>query len=335
MNTSEIKRQVIVLILSLTISILLSFVPEWTGTPIKLAEKILFILGLFNVFQLLNILWTVSNSAARQAKEYELWSLREIGDRELTNIRACFAQIVRESYGEKDLFVTHFIEEFHELANKIENVAKRQELRVQADHFLHVDNVLDAFQGDHEKIWRYIWPISADGKLFDNLPWKRYFEATAGMVRQNIEQIRAIIILDDLRLTAVPRVKKLLDFFYTSEAMDCRIIKRVDYETICADNNIPANYLDFGIYGTRLLFLTEQYEPDIIGIFTKNAILIRNYKNLFDTMWNSTSITKPNPSNTTRIVTLGELFTFDDDQDAKIEDEKDLKQCAGMERSAS
>lgn len=311
---NELKKQIIVLVISLAVSIFLSFVPAWTGIELTLYEQILFSISLFIVFLLLDILWIVAHRLNQLSREAELWLLRNNGDWELSNIRTSFAKIVQDSYGKRDLFVAHFMKEFQRLSNKIKDVTEKQELRVAADHFLSVENVLDAFSGEDERIWRYTWPLSAGEKLFDELPWRRYFEATSKMLNEKkIECSRSILILDNLALIKDSRIEKLMNFFHSNQKMDCRLISYDVYQKICFDNGLPSHYNDFGIYGRRLLFRTEQYKPEIIGTFSKDINLISNYVNLFDAMWTSDSITRKNPSTVTEIVTLEDLFKFDDE----------------------
>ena len=76
-------------------------------------------------------------------------------------------------------------------------------------------------------------------------------------------------------------------------------------------------YPDFGIYGEKLLFITSQYEPVTMGVFLKDEKQIDKYIRLFDTIWYSQSITKKNPSQNKKGITLQELFEFDDRQDSK------------------
>lgn len=313
---NELKKQIIVLPISLGVSILLSFVTVWTGIELTLYEQILFSIFLFNVFLLLDVLWITAHRLNQLSEKSEIWSLRNKGDWELSNIRASFTKIVEDSYGKKDLFIAHFMKEFRRLSFKIKNVTEKQELHVAADHFLSVENVLDAFSGDDERIWRYTWPLSFGERLFtsNELPWKRYFEATAKMLNdKKIECIRSILILDNLTLIKDSRIGKLMDFFHSNKRMDCRIISSDVYQKICSDNELPPKYRDFGIYGRRLLFRTEQYEPEIKGTFSKDIDLIINYVNLFDAMWDSNSVTNKNPSTVTEIVTLEDLFKFDDE----------------------
>jgi len=309
----ESTKQIIFLGLSFAGSLLLGFVAVWTGIYQDPYEQILCTSSLFIVLLLLDILWITSHRLNKLSKESKLWSLRNEGDCELSNIRTSFTRIVRDSYGKKDLFIAHFMKEFRGLSSKIQNVTEKKELQVVADHFLNVENVLDAFSGDDERIWRYTWPLTVGEELFDDLPWKCYFEATAKMLNEKrIECIRSILILDDLTLIKDSRIGKLMDYFQSNQRMDCRIISSDVYQKICSDNELPAHYKDFGIYGSQLLYRSEEYEPTK-GTFSKDPNLIINYVDLFDVMWNSDSITRNNPSTSAEIVTLENLFKFDDE----------------------
>jgi hypothetical protein len=313
----ELNKQIIVLIISLGVSIFLGFVPSWTGIEISVNEQTLLTIEVFIAFLLLDVLWIVSHRLNQLSKQHDLWTLRESGDSELSNIRSSFANIVHNSYGKRDLFVAHFLKEFQRLSRMIREVTDNQELRVAADHFLSVDNVVDAFWGDDERIWRYTWPVQPDEKLFGELPWKRYFEVTAKMLQKgDIESIRAILIVDNISTIESPRIKALLDFIKTTDNMDCHIIETRNYQRVCEDNGVPPHFKDFGIYGSRLLFRTEQYESEnheIIGTFSKNTELIQNYISLFDAMWHSVSVSTENPSTRTTSVSLETLFKADND----------------------
>jgi hypothetical protein len=312
-STTELKWQIGLPVAFFFLSlVLVTLLPPRIGVTLSTPEKIV-IGGLFFCAPILiRIFWLASKVAARVEHEEKLWDLCEDCDTQLHNIRSCFVQIIRERYGPNDLFVTHFQKELDELAKKIKEVAERRQLRVRADHFLNVDNVLDAFQGARDRIWRYAWPIDGDHKLFDDLAWKRYFEKTTKMAKQReIKEIRTVLVLDDAKLFDSPRVQKLFDFFHTNEGFDCYTISAGDFRAICSDTGLSPNYIDFGIYGDILLFLTEQYEPDIVGVFSKDQATIKRYSHLFDSIWES-AIARKNPSRTLEHVTLEELYAFDE-----------------------
>ncbi|MGH9895969.1 MAG: hypothetical protein ACREA0_29075, partial [bacterium] len=112
-------------------------------------------------------------------------------------------------------------------------------------------------------------------------------------------------------LVDTPKISALFRYFASHRGFGCYHMKRADYAAISADNQIPANWLDFGIYGSRLLFLTEQYAPEIIGTFSKDTKRIEHYTRLFDSLWGSAAVARPNPANAKPVLTLEELFAAD------------------------
>ncbi len=282
-DNSDLKRQIgLPIAFGIILIVVATLLPLWTGVSLSTPEKIVLAILIFGAQMLVRLFWLASKIAARTEYEETHWKICEECDTDLHNIRSCFVQIARESYGPRDLFVTHFKKEMHQLAERIKEVAERRDLRVQADHFLNVDNVVDAFLGDSERIWRVAWPISHGERLFDQLAWARYFERTAKMAEEgDIKEIRIVLVLEDFQLTETARVKKLLDFLYTNNGFECFIINQSVFQSICEENGVPSNYIDFGIYGKRLLFLTEQYNP-VRGVFTKDPVRILHYTNLFN-----------------------------------------------------
>lgn len=307
-------RQILVLVLQLVVSVLVTIWPDWGRLEFTKADEVLLGSSLFVAFLLLDILWVTSRLAARNSREDSLWIIRDECDTHLRNISQSYARLLRDAYGSSDLFVGHFRSAVRRLEQSITEVAESRRLRVQADHFLNVDNVLDAFQGDSELIWRYTWDIN-DGsdRLFDELAWRRYFERTADMVRGGqIKEVRTILVLDDANVTSAPRIEALLRFFRTHSGFSCCTVLKEDFRTLCNDSDVPGKCIDFGIYGRRLLFLTEQYEPSVTGVFTKDQALIERFCRLFDSMWGSPSVAKPNPNRGTDTVTLEELYALDE-----------------------
>ena len=133
------------------------------------------------------------------------------------------------------------------------------------------------------------------------------------MARQKqIKEIRTILIIENANTMDSSRFNKLLDFFHTNVGMECSIILKEDFHVILKGNGVTCSFLDFGIYGNTLIYLGEQYEPEIIGTFSKDQVLIQNLKKLFDSMWESPIVSINNPSTAKNQVTLAELFKFDE-----------------------
>jgi hypothetical protein len=317
-NKIDLKKQIIALVVSLLTSLIISFIPDWTKVSFTTADQVLLATGLFIAFLLLDVLWIIGQYADKVIKNNNEWKVENSCDIELTNIRNYFHQLTQDSYGPRDLFVGHYLKEIRKISNSIREAAEKKEVLVQADHLLSVDNVLDAFQGDDDRIWRYTWPFSDDSVLFSEVPWKRYFEVTATMLqKKKIKGIRALFIIKDHSLLVGARFCKILDYMSCTPGMDCRIILKDVFQVIAKDNGISPEYPDFGIYGKKLLFITSQYEPVTMGVFIKEEKQIDKYIRLFDTIWDSQSITKKNPSQNRKCITLQELFEFDDQQDSK------------------
>lgn len=300
-------------IIGMGISAAVVFLSEWMGSRLTLGEQLLLPLIVFVVLTQFEMLVLSIWSQAQQTHEFKLWKLRNEVDQKLANIRSCFDRIVQGSYSGRDLFIDHFDREIEDLTRKINEATEKQELRVQNHHFQSVDNVMNAFLGEKEPILRYLWVLAPGEQLFDQYAWNRYFELTAEMVSNgHIRAVQGLLMVDQLDALNDARIDKLLAFYLTNKGQDCRIILRHDFEMICEDWDIPLNYIDFGIYGTRLLFRTESYDPTV-GTFTKDSGLIRKYTKLFDTLWQS-GTTRPNPSTTTEVVTVEILMQFDADQ---------------------
>jgi len=310
--TSQTNRQVKVLLASLVVSVVVTVLPNWQALSFTRADEIMLGVTLFVAFLIIDLVWVLGRIEEERHSQYTMWRLRQPAETILSNIRTDFAAITAESYGEKDLFVAHFTKELVELEGKIREVAENKSLRVQADHFLSVDNVLDAFHGQTEAVWRYTWVLNRNEQLFDDLSWRRYFESTVNMVASgHIKQIKSLFIVEDFSILEEERIARLLHFIKTHPGLECRLMLRTDYERICADDRDVMAYEDFGIYGNRLLFLTEQYEPVIVGIFVKEPARIAKYLELFETMWAAKSITRSNPSTCDGLVSLEELFEYD------------------------
>lgn len=308
MNHEETKKQVAIVGLSLAASIAVGDLI----TGLTTADQVLITLGLFTSFVLLDLLWLMAKLVAHQVQVHALWRVREHADGQLVNIRHHFAQIAKMSHGQQDLFVSHFNKEIEALARSIKDAAEKQELRKTSDFYIRAEDIFAAFLGDTEKVLRYTWPIRDAERLFGEPAWWRFFEVKARMIEQKtIKACQALLIVDSEDSLKLPRITRLLDYFKTKDGLDCRVIMRADFSRICSENAIPATYLDFGIYGTRMLFRSEQYEPDYIGLYTKDAATIQQYSEFFGTLWDSV-VSKANPSAAKEIVSWTELKEFDD-----------------------
>jgi hypothetical protein len=309
----KVSRQMLILLLSLAISTLAGFLPDWTGSPFSAADQTLLSIGLFCTFVLLDILHEVTKTSAEFNRQHSLWTLRDPGETELANIRAHFDEIVNDARGKSDLFVNHFVNDFRRLAKKAEDAAAKKELRIVSDYYLNDDEVFEAFlSGQQDPVLRYTWPIGNNDRLFEEHAWRRYFEVIANMASKGkVASIRVILVLEDLQLAKNARLGALFDFYKAASQQEARHIDRNNFQTISMETGIPTHFLDFGIYGQQMLFRSEQYQPEYTGTFSKDKNLIATYVKFFDTLWDSTGVMKKNPATGGRVLSLEQLVEID------------------------
>lgn len=311
---SNMVKRVVIPLGKLGLSYALVFAAAKWGHDLSFGEKFISTVLIFTAWNVLELLLAVGDMAARGADESRLWVVRNDCDSRLQNIRTMFAHLVEKKYSENDLFVNHFIRHFQELEQTIHRAAERDELLVLSHHFESVDSVLSAFSGEAQPVLRYTWVIESGERLFPDAdePGKKYFHLVDQMVRKkHIKTVQALLIVDSLSVLMNSRVAKLLDFYKTTKGFECRIILRDQYERVRSDSQIPNDYVDFGIYGKRLMFLTEKYEPYTMGMFVKNAAQVDRYTAFFSQLWGAQA-GRANPSSAQQRVTCQALLEFDE-----------------------
>ena len=300
------------LVLSILVSGLVGTVLPNIFTVTK-GEQIIIYLSSFVACSFLELIYLYNQSLQIEKREQQLWEIQFRGDKELYDIRACHVQVIQDAKDENDLFVHHFEKEFRNLRKKIADVARKKELFIASDYFLNADNVLKVFKSEGTGIWRYVWIVEdVTEPLFKEPEWSQFIEMTAKMVADGrMKEIAAIIVLGKPEFRTSPRLVKLLDFFKTNAGINCRLITKDNYLTICERNSVTKGYDDFGLYDDQLLFI-ERYEGhQITGTFSKDPTQIEDYLHLFVSLWAATSITGENPSTQTTLVTVNELIDFD------------------------
>ncbi len=315
-TNSELQKQIVVLIISILFSIIIGLVPDWIGIDFSSSEQIMLSLGSLTAFLLIDILWVVSEQKSLKTQEHQTWVIRNDGELLLSNIKSNFASLIRDAFGPKDLYTVFFIEEFDRLAHKIKEAAEAQNLRMTENHLFVSAGLFElSTYGGNDLVIRYSWPIYDNEKIFEDYPWRRFFEQlTLKASDGSIKSINVLMIVENRKILEEPRAKMFLDFMQTNKGWKCRVMTSNDYKNMCIDSNISQAYLDFGIYGQNLLFRTEMSTPTVAGVFTKDIATIRNYINFFDTMWESSAISSPNPSTSTTKITLENFLEFDAEQ---------------------
>ena len=301
-------------VVSTLVSGLLVFIPEFSRERFDLAEQLFLCAGTFALVTLVELLYLSKSSHELKTSEFVSWQVRSDMDQLLAGIRQDFVRLEADSYGDNDVFVDHFQTKLKDTARDISRAANNQELRVWDHHFRSVENVMSAFHGEDDPDYCFVWVIDRGDLLFGQAAWRSYFTLMVTMIRQRqIGRVRTLLVLRDIgQITEAP-VNALIAFYGSVRHLECAAIGKADYQQHLIDAQLQRNHVDFGLYGTRLLFLTESYEDPTTGVFCKEPGLIGRYQDFFRTIWNHPVAQKDIPS-TVPSVTLDELMRIDDDR---------------------
>ena len=77
------------------------------------------------------------------------------------------------------------------------------------------------------------------------------------MDSKEVDGVEVILIYDDKKLLDRSDVKKLLNFFSAEEGYTCKVALLNDFKTVCESNGVSSQFVDFGIYGPKMLYITE------------------------------------------------------------------------------
>lgn len=228
----------------------------------------------------------------------------------LHDINRFFYFINKDSHGDNDLFVTYAKKEIDKLHSTLSKAANQKEFSISSDYIINASGVFDAFSQTSDKTLKMTFPIMvADGALFTSQADVHFFEVLKDKVATNVvTQVNVIVIIETKDLESREDVKKLFDFFSAERKYSCKVAIKKDFETVCDTNGISSQFIDFGIYGPKMLFITEQYTPSHKGTYFKDETKVKHYHRLFDEVWGSDSITYPNPSQNTTSVPLSSLI---------------------------
>lgn len=230
----------------------------------------------------------------------------------LHDINGFYYSINKESHGDNDLFVTYAKKEIEKLHNVLGKAATQKEFSISSDYIINAGGVFDAFSQTTEKILKMTFPVMNGETIFTSAADIHFFEVLKSKVAsKEVNAVNVIVILEDIQLESDSKVTKLLDFFKATQNYNCKIALLNDFRAVCETNGISSQFVDFGIYGPKMLYIAEQYVPIHKGTYYKEENRIRHYTRLFDEVWESDTITHQNPSTNTTPVELAELITPD------------------------
>ena len=239
-------------------------------------------------------------------------------DRLLLELQASFRQIAARPLSGKPNRV--FIDYCRRSLKQTISIAKGAaggELEVQDHHFHTVDNVLSAFEGCEERVFRCVWLIGSDDPLFDD-SWRKYMqcliELSRSQERNKKVQVRILFVveddLDNSILLQRSSVGIVLGFVSKESGFECRLISRSDYDGQLDDAGLSGQFLDFGVYGNHLLFRTISYEPRNMGRFSVDPIMIQKFRGVHDVAMSAPSARRL-PSRLPESVSLPQFLDCD------------------------
>jgi hypothetical protein len=225
--------------------------------------------------------------ALRRAQSV-IWRADDEATSHLHNILVHMRQVASTAYGEHDRYLRYFMREIVRLESKLREAAEQLDLVVPSDEFQSREDIEGAFrQGSKKRLFRYTWPIDTEGSVFTTTGWRYFFDLTIRMLTENaLTDVRALLILSDASLLDSPNVERLLTFYSATKGVEAKVVLKSDFEAIAERNEVPRDWVDFGIYDKSLLYITEQSS----GRFTKDKYRIELYVRLFNIIWDSTGL---------------------------------------------
>ena len=312
------KPQCVFLSGSLVVTIVSTFIPGWTDRPFKPPEQVILAVSVFSAFLVIDVLLLVRTVAATRQKELERWGAEEALDAHLTAIRKEYSALVRKRHGDDDLFVAHYNREIRDLGSDIHKSSHLDELWVGDRHSQTVGKVMSAFLAETKPVHRSVWIMEPNERLFELQPDREYVsDFVKAATKRSFGGVRTLCVVASEEHLKDVRIRAFLDFYKTTPKFECRVVLAKEYESALADDQISAEFIDFGIYGTRMIFLTASYEGVRKGVFVRRKAEVDKYIELFDRIWNS-QFAKANPSNRKCRLTLEELIVIDEGETCEM-----------------
>ncbi len=276
---------------------------------VAIITALLSILGAFDVFQtvattMLSFLcaeyighsFIVKSRYFSAKKNYSLVEQANDWTGKLYEMNEYCKSIIENSHGSQDLFITSCKKNIDNLHYVLQLAARDEKIEISSDYIVNSDGVFDALNVSDEKVVELTFPIDQlkDG-ILRTAEDKKFFETAYKMVQLGVvKMIKVLLILGDDDFIHDYRLKALCKFYDTNQGFEGKYISKADFAKACESNMISSSQIDFGIYGPRMMFKVESYEP-YKGIYTKNEAEVHRYRKLFDEMWNFASLTHDLP----------------------------------------
>lgn len=321
----EKRMQIIIMIGSIMLSIIVSIVSAIKLTTpnvedihqtisldaINLGISLLLGCSTFMIVELISLVFYSISYKKQQIEDEKFMDNISEYSHLLYDINRFYYGINLDSHGDNDLFVTYAKKEIEKLHSVLGKAANQKEFSISSDYIINAGGVFDSFSQTTEKVLKMTFPISeSESTIFTSRADMHFFEVLKTKVlKKEVSLVKVIVILENNDMEIREDVKKLLDFFSATDNYSCKIAIKKDFEAVCDTNGVSSQYIDFGIYGPKMMYITEQYVPVHKGTYYKDETKIKQYHRLFDEVWKSDTITHPNSSQCKTSVDLSSLIT--------------------------
>ncbi len=246
------------------------------------------------------LVWNINKIRFAQKEENHFLKVTNPYTLKLQEINEYFSNIIRDSHGSKDLFLITCSKSIDNLHSLSREASIDKKIEISSDYVINVNGVFEALNVTKDKTVKMTFPIiEIKGNIIATPEDKKFFEAMYEKTQSDeISAIEILVIISNEDLLENEKLKKLFDFYASNKKYECKYVLQSDFIEVCENNRIPTSSLDFGIYGSKILFVVEKLTP-YSGIYYKDDQKIKCYTELFDQIWTFSAMTKSNPSTIT------------------------------------
>ena len=283
------------LFVSITFSVISAIVTYIYGFNLYECITTAFLIFLSSEFAFL--VWNINKIRFAQKEENNFLKTTNPYTLKLQEINEYFSNIIRDSHGSEDLFLVTCSKSIDNLHSLSREASIDKKIEISSDYVINVNGVFEALNVTKDKTVKMTFPIiDFKDDIIPTPEDKKFFEAMYEKTQSNeISAIEILVRIPNEDLLDNEQLKKLFDFYSANKKYECKYILQRDFIEVCKNNKIPTSSLDFGIYGSKILFVVEKLIP-YSGIYYKDDQKIKRYTELFDEIWTFSAMTKTNPS---------------------------------------
>ena len=276
-------------VIALGIAVLVPFFTNKLCLTTSLREEIFLGIGTWVIGMIFQIACSLHSFHVDRLENKHVLDVITEGDCLLLELQSRFREIAARRLSGKpnQVFIDYCRRSLEHSLNVARRAAQRGELEVHDHHFSTVETVLAAFDGCQDRTFRCVWLIEDDEILFDQF-WREYMACLVKLSREQLinrhrrVQVRILFILEDPEQLKRESVKTVLGFVSAEKGFEYHLMLQEDYKSRWRDGGLDEQYLDFGVYGDHLLFLTKSYEPNV-GVFIDDPTVIQKYRKMHNT----------------------------------------------------